>query len=78
MIKNKDIKDLANWVIDNINFRTEANVFTNWGECEIVIPDLPIFFKNEELQYKLQCEIIKILQGLGEFKEYEEAYKIIY
>ena len=78
MIDNKDIKDLANWVIDNIDFKTEANVFKEQGECEIVLPDIPVFFSNEELQYKLEYEIIKTLQEWGEFKEYEENYKIIY
>lgn len=78
MIKNKDIKDLANWVIDNVDFRAEPLVFKNWGECEIVMPDLPIFFKNEELQDKLEHTIAKTLIDRGEFKDYEKDYKLIY
>ena len=77
-MNNKDIKDLANWVLDNLYLKVEPLVFKDWGECEIVLPDMPVIFKNKKMQEKLEHQIVDILKECGEFKEYEKEYKLVY
>lgn len=43
-VSNEDFRDLANWVLNNVDFKVETNIFKNAGECEIVLPDIPFFF----------------------------------
>lgn len=77
-VSNEDFRDLANWVLNNVDFKVETNIFKNAGECEIILPDIPLFFSDGALQFNLEREIVEILKNWGEFKELEKEYKIIY